>query len=100
VVGDLGVEELDAAVQGAQAGHGGGGLRICVDPLPEPPAGADQAGCGQITQAAAEGVGSGDDQRMQLALGVGGRLDRGAPGGQSHRVGARKSVVGSELRLR
>jgi hypothetical protein len=48
---------------------------IQVSPLPEPPAGADQFGCGQTTQPAAEGVGH-DDERMELALGVGGGLDR------------------------
>jgi hypothetical protein len=50
-------------------------VSIQVSPLPEPPAGADQFGCGQTTQPAAEGVGH-DDERMELALGVGGGLDR------------------------
>jgi hypothetical protein len=85
VLGDLGVQELDAAGQGAQAGHGGGGLRVWVGPLTQPPAGADQAGRGQARQPAAEAVRGRDDQRMQLALGVGGGLDRRAPGSQPHR---------------
>ena len=33
VLGDLGVQELDAAGQGAQAGHGGGNLRVPVAAL-------------------------------------------------------------------
>jgi hypothetical protein len=85
VLGDLGVQELDAASQGAQAGHGGSRLRSYVDPLAEPPAGADQARRGERTQSAAEAIGGGEDQGMQLALGVGGGLDRRTPGGQPHR---------------
>ncbi|HSK90760.1 MAG TPA: hypothetical protein VK875_05560 [Euzebyales bacterium] len=76
MVGDLAVEELDAAGEGAQAGRGGGGLSIHVSPQPESPAGADQAGCGQATPSASERVRSGDHQGVELALGVGGGLDR------------------------
>jgi hypothetical protein len=76
VVGDLAVQELDALGQGAQAGCGGGGLRTPVGPLVQSPAGADQAGRGQAAKPAAKGVGGGDHERVQLALGVGGGLDR------------------------
>jgi hypothetical protein len=84
VVGDLGVQELDAAGQGAQAGHGGRGLRIPVSPLAQPPAGADQTGRGQASKPSTEGIGSGEHERSRLALGVAGGLDRGAAGGQPH----------------
>ena len=59
VVGDLSIDELDAASQGAQAGHGGGGLNIPGGPLPQPCAGADQACSGQAAKPVAEGIGSG-----------------------------------------
>ena len=85
MLGDLGVQQLDAAGQGAQAGHGGGGLKVGVGPLTQPCAGANQAGRGRATQPAAEGVRGSDDQRMQRSLGVGGRLDRGAARRQPHR---------------
>src|SRR5215211_8831501 len=62
-----------------------GGLKVGVGPLTQPCAGANQAGRGQATQPAAEGVRGSDDQRMQLSLGVGGRLDRGAARRQPHR---------------
>ena len=84
VLGDLAVEELDAAGQGPQAGRGGGGLRIQVSPQPEPTASADQAGCGPARQPATKRVRSGDDEGVELALGVGGGLDRGAARGQPH----------------
>jgi hypothetical protein len=70
--------------QGAQAGRGGSRLRVPAGALAQPCAGADQAGSGQAAKPGAEGVGCGDDQRVQLALGVGGGLDRRAPGGQPH----------------
>jgi hypothetical protein len=85
VLDDLGVQDVDAAGQGAQAGHGRRGLDIPGGPLPQPCAGADQAGSGQAAKSVAEGIGSGDHQGMELALGVGGRLDRRAAGGQPHR---------------
>jgi hypothetical protein len=77
--------ELDAAGQGAQAGRGGGSLDLPGGLLPEPPTGADQARRGQATQPAAEAVRGSDHQGVELALGVGGRLDRRAPCGQPHR---------------
>jgi hypothetical protein len=85
VLGDLRVQELDAVGQGAQAGHGGRGLDIPGGPLAQPPTGADQAGCGQAAKPPAEGIGCGHDECVELALGVGGGLDRGAAGGQPHR---------------
>jgi hypothetical protein len=68
VLGDLGVQELDTAGQGTQAGHGGRGLDIPVAQLTQPCAGADQTRSSQPAQASAEGLGSGDDQRVALAL--------------------------------
>jgi hypothetical protein len=84
VVGDLGIQELDAASQGTQAGRGGDGLGVSGGLQPEPPAGADQA---------RRGVRSSNDQRMQLALAIAGSLDRGASGGQPDRQ--RRTVAGS-----
>jgi hypothetical protein len=80
VLGDLGVQELDAATQGAQAGCGGGGLRIPVDPQPEPPAGADQARRGQITQPTAEGYR--ERRPPARAAGVGRRRSPGRRSGE------------------
>jgi hypothetical protein len=85
VLGDLEVQELDAAGQGPPAGHGGRGLDIPVGPLTQPPAGADQMRRGQAAKPAPEHIRSGDHERVQLALGVAGGLDRGAAGGQPHR---------------
>jgi hypothetical protein len=48
VLGNLGIEQLDAASQGAQAGRGGDGLGVPGGLQPEPPAGADQARHGEI----------------------------------------------------
>jgi hypothetical protein len=53
--------------------------------LAQPPAGADQTGRGQASKPSTEGIGSGDDERVQLALGVAGGLDRRAARGQPHR---------------
>jgi hypothetical protein len=75
VVGDLGVQELDAAGQSAQADRSGGSLDIPGGLLPEPSTGGDQARRGQATQAPTEAVGGGDNEGMELALGVGGGLD-------------------------
>jgi len=61
------------------------GLDIPGGPLAPPPTGADQAGCGQAAKPGAEGIGCGHDECVELALGVGGGLDRGAAGGQPHR---------------
>jgi hypothetical protein len=85
VLGDLAVQHLDAAGQGTQTGHGGGGLDIPGGPLPQPCTGADQARSGQAAKPVAEDVWRGDHQRMQLALRVGGGLDRGAARGQPRR---------------
>jgi hypothetical protein len=84
VVGDLGVQEVDAAGQGAQAGRSGGGLDIPGGLLPEPPAGGDQSGSGQAAQPSSKGVGGGDHEGVELSLGVGGGLDCRTPGGQPH----------------
>jgi hypothetical protein len=92
VLGDLGIEELDAASQGPQAGRGRDGPDIPGGPQPEPPAGVDQARRGGIPQPAAEGVRSSHDQRVGLALAIGGGLDRAAAGGQPHRQ--RRAVAG------
>jgi hypothetical protein len=54
VLGGLGVEELDAAGQGAQAGRSGGGLGVPVAPLTQPPTGADQTRSGEAAQPSAE----------------------------------------------
>jgi hypothetical protein len=48
-------------------------------------AGADQARSGQAAKPVAKGIGSGDHQGVELALGIGGGLDRRAAGGQPHR---------------
>jgi hypothetical protein len=45
---------------------------------------ATQAGSGQAAQPSSEGVGGCDHERVELALGVGGGLDRRAPCGQPH----------------
>jgi hypothetical protein len=79
VIGDLGVQQLDAASDAAQAGCGCDGLDIPGALQPEPPAGADRARRCETTQPLTEGVGGDDDQGMQLALGVGSGLDRRAP---------------------
>jgi hypothetical protein len=84
VVSDLGVQELDAAGQSAQADRSGGSLDIPGGLLTEPPTGGDQARRGQATQPPPEAVGGGDNEGVELALGVGGSLDRRAPGGQPH----------------
>jgi hypothetical protein len=76
---------LDAVGQGAQAGRGGAGLGVPDGLLPQPPTGADQAGCGQAAKPPAEGIGCGHDECVELALGVGGSLDRRTPLGQPHR---------------
>jgi hypothetical protein len=62
VVSDLGVQELDAAGQSAQADRGGGSLDIPSGLLPEPPTGGDQARRGQATQPSTEAVGGGDNE--------------------------------------
>ena len=92
VLGDLGVQELDAAGQRTQAGRGGCSLNIPGGPLTEPPAGPDQARRGQATQPPTEAVGSGDHEGVELALAVGGGLNRRASGGQPHRQ--RRPVTG------
>jgi hypothetical protein len=69
VVGDLGVQEVDAAGQAPQGrGRGGGGLDIPGGLLAEPPAGGDQPRCGEVTQPSAERTGSSDHERVELAL--------------------------------
>ena len=85
MVGDLGVQQLDAAGQSAQADRGGGSLDIPSGLLPEPPTGGDQARRGQATQPSTEAVGGGDNEGVELALGVARSLDRRAAGGRPHR---------------
>ena len=58
VVESRSVEELDAAGRGAQAGRGRGGLELPGRPWPEPPAGADQARRGELTQPRTKGIGA------------------------------------------
>jgi hypothetical protein len=84
VVGDLPVQELDTTGQGAQAGRDGGGFGVPVGPQPQPPTGGDELAGGQTPKPPAERIGSGEDESVQLALGVGGGLDRAAARGQSH----------------
>ena len=81
---DLGVQELEAAGQGAQAGRGGD-VSVSQALSGGASAGADQARRGEIPQPTAEGIGSSNDQRVELALAVGGGLDGRAGGGQPHR---------------
>jgi hypothetical protein len=76
VVGDLDVQEPDAAGQGSQAGRGRDGLGIPGSPQPQPPTGADELAGGQPPKPPAERVRGGDHQGVELALGVGGGLDR------------------------
>jgi hypothetical protein len=83
VVGDLGVQDLDAAGQGAQTGRGGRGLDIPGGPQPQPPTGGDELSGGQPLKSAAERVRSGDHEGVQLPLGVGAGLDCGSARGQS-----------------
>ena len=58
VVSDLGVQELDAAGQSAQADRSGGSLDIPGGLLTEPPTGGDQARRGQARQPPTEAVGA------------------------------------------
>jgi hypothetical protein len=67
VVGGFGVQELDAAGQAAQAGRSGDGLDVPGGLLP---AGGDQPRGGEVAQPSAEGIGGGDHEGVELALGV------------------------------
>jgi hypothetical protein len=82
VVGDLGIQDLDAAGQGAQAGRSRGGLGIPGGPLAQPPTGGDELAGGQAPKPPPERIRSGDHQGVELSLGVGGGLDGGAARGQ------------------
>jgi len=77
VVGDLAVEEVDAAGHRAQAGRGRDGLGVPGGSLAQPSQAVTSWRVGK-PQPPVERSRSGDHQGVELALGVGGGLDWGA----------------------
>jgi hypothetical protein len=87
VVGSLAGQFPDPTGQAPQGRGGGGGLNVPAGLDAQPGAGSHQLAGRADPEPFPQDVGCGDHQRVQLALGIPGGLDRRAAGGQPHRQG-------------
>jgi hypothetical protein len=85
VVGGLGGQLPDPTGQARQGRSRGRGLNVPAGLDTQPGAGGHELAGRAAPEPFLQDLGCGDDQRVQLALGVAGGLDRRAAGGQPHR---------------